>query len=98
MQQASVAGGQDILKTFKIDRKFVDLNNFPGVATDSKDWKNKFIDYCAGSTGKWRRVFKAIEGDPQPMTQLLLENTPTGQGYTAWDLAEDLGAFIIKHV
>ena len=32
------------------------------------------------------------------MTQSLLETTPIGQGYTAWDLAEDLEAFIIKHV
>ena len=32
------------------------------------------------------------------MTQSLLETTPIGQGYTAWDLAEDRVAFIIKHV
>ena len=51
------------------------------MAADGKDWTKKFIDRCAGSTGKWRRVFKAIEGDPQPMTQLLLENTPISQGY-----------------
>ena len=32
------------------------------------------------------------------MTQSLLETTPIGQGYTAWGLAEDLEAFIMKHV
>ena len=98
MQEPFVAGGQDILKTFKIDRKFVDLGKFSGVAVDCMDWKNHFVDHCAGSTGKWRRVFEAIEGDAQPTTQSLLETTPVGQGYTAWDLTEDLEAFIIKHV
>ena len=68
------------------------------MAADWKDWKNKFIDHCAGSTGKWRRIFKAIEGDAQPMTQSLLETATIGQGYTAWDLAEDQEACIIKHV
>ena len=34
MQQAFVAAGQEIQKTFKIDRKFVDLKKFSGVATD----------------------------------------------------------------
>ena len=53
MQQAVVAGGQDILDTFKVDRKFVDLNKFSGVATDRKDWKKKFTEHCAGSTNKW---------------------------------------------
>ena len=67
------------------------------MATDWKDWK-EFIDHCAGSTGKWRRVFKAIEGDPRTMTKLLLESAPIGQGYTAWDLAEDLESCIINHV
>ena len=32
------------------------------------------------------------------MTQALLEQTPISQGYTAWDLAEYLKSFIIKHV
>ena len=39
MQQAFVNGGQDILKTFKIDRKSVDIKKFSGVAADWKDWK-----------------------------------------------------------
>ena len=98
IQQPFVAGGQDILKTFKIDRNVVDLQKFSGLAADWKDCKKKFIDHRAGSTGKWRRIFKAIEDDAQPMTQSLLETTPIGQGYTAWDVAEDLEAFIIKHV
>ena len=32
------------------------------------------------------------------MTQALLEQTPVGQGYAAWGLAEDLKIVIIKHV
>ena len=32
------------------------------------------------------------------MTQFVFETTPIGQGYSAWDLAEDLEAFILKHV
>ena len=47
--------------TSKIDRKFVDLNKFTGMAADWKDQKKKWVGHCAGSTGKWRRIFKAIE-------------------------------------
>ena len=32
------------------------------------------------------------------MSQALLEQTRIGQGYSAWDLAEDLESCIIKHV
>ena len=60
MQQAFVAGGQDILICFKIDRKFVDLKKFSGIGPDWKDWKKKVVGHCAGSTGNWRRIFKAI--------------------------------------
>ena len=47
MQQPFVAGGQDILKTFKIGRMFFDLNKLSGVAADWKDWKNELVDHCA---------------------------------------------------
>ena len=39
MQQTFVAGGQDVLKTSKIDRKFVDLKKISGVAADWRNWK-----------------------------------------------------------
>ena len=41
MQQPCVAGGQDILKTIKIDRTFVDLKKLSGAAADWKDRKKK---------------------------------------------------------
>ena len=85
-------------KTFKIDRKFVDPKKCTFMDADWKDWRKKFIDHCAGSTGKRRRIVKAIGGDPQPTTQALLEQTPIGQEYTACDLAENLESFIMKHV
>ena len=36
MQQPFVARGQDILNTFKIDRKCVDIEQFSVVAVDQK--------------------------------------------------------------
>ena len=45
LQEPSVAGGQDILKAFKIDRTFVDPEKISGVAADWKDRKTKCIDH-----------------------------------------------------
>ena len=40
MKQAFVAGGQDIPKTFKVDRKFIDLKKVSGMAAGWKDWSS----------------------------------------------------------
>ena len=76
----------------------MNLKKFTDMAADQKDGKKKLTDRYAGTTCKWRQLFKDIEGDPQPMTQALLEQTQIGQGYTAWDVAEDLDSFVSKHV
>ena len=39
MQKPFVAGGQDILNTFKIDSEFIDLKQLSGAAADWKDWE-----------------------------------------------------------
>ena len=91
-------GAQDIVQLFKIQRKDVELKKFSGNMADWKSWKNRFMDHLAQSTGRWRRLLRMVESSEDKLTKELLLHTPIGQGYSAWDLAEDLESFIIKYV
>ena len=102
-QQAFVVGGgnhgeSDIMKQFKIKRKDVDLTKFNGQMSSWKHWKSKLVDHCADSTTRWRRILKQCEESPGPISMTYLKSLAIGQGYTAWDLSEDLEGFIVKYV
>ena len=100
-QQAFVGqGGEDIMRQFKINRKHVSPNFtlFTGANGTFKDWREYLADHCAESTRRWKRILEVVRLSSTPLNKALLESTPIGQGYTAWDLSEDLEAFMKKYI
>ena len=57
---------------------------------DFKMWKKRFIDHCAGSTSRWRGIFRMCEESDGAITRPYLESLHIGNGWSAWALAEDL--------
>ena len=61
-------------------------------------WREYLSEHCAESNRRWKRILENVRLAENPITMASLKNTPIGQGYTAWDLAEDFEAFIKKYI
>ena len=58
----------------------------------------QLIDHCAVSTTRWKRILKNCEASGGPIKMQYLKALAIEQGYTAWDLSEDLEGFVVKYV
>ena len=93
-------GSQDVLQAFKISRKHVhpQLKIFSGRIGTFTIWREYLSEHCAESNRRWKRILENVRVAETPLTREKLMATPIGQGYTAWDLAEDFEAFIKKYI
>lgn len=89
---------KDAFSEFRIHQKDVDLKNLSGRMADFRMWKQRLIDHCAGSTGRWRPIFKMVENCDGQITRAYLKTLHIGCGYSAWPLPEDLENFIVTYL